>query len=148
MAATVLKLVIPAGTAPVYSACLGKATPSPPIGPAFGQRGLKAHDFCKAFNDRSKLYIPGTPLRCHIHILADKSYTFAVRPPCTSHLLKRAAGIAKASTERVVANMSAKVLYEVAKVKHADPELQHASLKRVFGMLLASARSYGFKITC
>jgi large subunit ribosomal protein L11 len=85
-------------------------------------------------------------LRCFITINADKTYSFVVRPPATSFLLKRAASIEKASTERVVARLSAKVLYELARVKHTDPVMQHMPLKRVYSMMLASARGYGFKV--
>ncbi|KAJ2795846.1 mitochondrial 54S ribosomal protein YmL19, partial [Coemansia furcata] len=80
--ASILKLIVPAG----------KATPSPPVGPALGQRGVKSMDFCKQFNDRTKDLILDTPTPVAISIKPDRTFTFAVKSPPTSWLLKRAAG--------------------------------------------------------
>ena len=74
-----LKLQVPAG----------QANPSPPIGPALGQRGLNIMEFSKAFNDATKDEIPGTPLPTTITIYVDKSFTFKVKTAPTSYLLKR-----------------------------------------------------------
>lgn len=133
---SILKLTIPAGG----------ATPSPPIGPALGQKGVKAIDFCRQFNDASKSYISGTPLRCEIEVKGDRTFSFAVRPPATSWLLKRAAGVEKASSSTTVAHLSKKYVYEVAKIKSEDPKLAHVPLRLLFRMVLAQARSIGFKI--
>ena len=140
-APTVLKLIIPAGG----------ATPSPPIGPALGQRGIKAIDFCKQFNDASTkspttAYQPGTPVQCRILCRADRSFSFDVKPPTTAWLLKRAAGIEKASSEREVARVPVQVVYEVAKIKAKDPQLAGIPVKRIFEMIVASAKSYGMSI--
>lgn len=134
-----LKLIIPCGG----------ATPSPPVGPALGQRGIKAIDFCRQFNDlSSKLYAPQTPLRCRVRVnSSDRSFSIAVRPPTTSWLLKRAAGIEKADSGREVARLPVQFVYEIAKIKGQDPLLQHVPLKRVFEMVVASAKSFGISLT-
>lgn len=133
---SLLKLTIPAGG----------ATPSPPVGPALGQKGVKAIDFCRQFNEASKMYQPNTPLRCQISVKPDRTFTFTVRPPATTWLLKRAAGIEKASSERTVARLSGKHLYEIARIKAKDPRVAHMPLQLVFRMLLATARTCGFVI--
>lgn len=126
----------------------GQASPSPPVGPALGQKGIKAMDFCKQFNEQStRQYLPGIPLRCHITCMPDRTFTFQIRPPTTTFLLKRAAGIEKASSMHTVAEMSVKYVYELAKMKRQeDVELKRVPLKRVFYMMMASARTCGFKI--
>jgi large subunit ribosomal protein L11 len=138
--ASILKLIIPAGS----------ATPSPPIGPALGQRGVKAIDFCKQFNEASTKsstpFQPGTPLQCRILCKADKSFSFAVKPPTTSWLLKRAAGLQRASSDREVARLPVQMIFEVARIKAKDPQLTGIPLKRIFEMVVASAKSYGISI--
>jgi large subunit ribosomal protein L11 len=133
---SLLKLTIPAGG----------AAPTPPVGPALGQKGVKAMDFCRQFNEASKIYQPGTPLRCEITVMPDRTFNFTVRPPATSWLLKRAANIEKASSTTTAANLNAKYIYEVAKVKAADPKLSHIPLRLLFRSVLAQARSVGIKV--
>lgn len=126
----------------------GGATPTPPIGPALGQRGIKAIDFCRQFNDTSsKLYTPQTPLRCSVRVNPDRTFAITVRPPASSWLLKRAAGIDKADSGREVARLPVQYVYEIAKIKAQDPLLQHVPLKRIFEMIAASAKSYGISLT-
>src|SRR3954462_2694965 len=90
-----IKLQVPAG----------KANPSPPIGPALGQRGLNIMEFCKAFNAQTQKMEPGLPLPVVITAFADKSFTFGIKPPPATGLIKKAAGIEKGSqrphTEKV-----------------------------------------------
>ena len=133
---SLLKLTIPAGG----------AAPTPPVGPALGQKGVKAIDFCRQFNDVSKTYQPGIPLRAEIMVMPDRTFSFAVRPPATSWLLKKAAGIERASSSTTVANLNAKYLFEVAKVRASDPKLTHVPLRLVFRMVLAQARAIGIKV--
>lgn len=133
---SLLKLTIPAGG----------ATPSPPIGPALGQKGVKAIDFCRQFNEQSKPYLPGTPLRCEIAVGTDRTFSFSVRPPSTAWLLKRAAGVEKASSATTVAKIDRRLVFEVAKVKAEDPKLTHVPLRLLFRMILAQARTIGFKV--
>ena len=133
-----LKLTIPSGG----------ATPTPPIGPALGQKGVKAIDFCRQFNETSsKLYTPQTPLRCRIQVNPDRTFGFTVRPPASAWLLKRAAGIEKADSGREVAKLPVQYLYEIAKIKAQDPLLQHIPLQRIFQMISASAKSFGITVT-
>lgn len=133
---TLLKLTIPAGG----------ASPSPPIGPALGQKGVKAMDFCRQFNEQSKPFITGTPLRCQISVNPDRTFTFSVSTPNTSWLLKKAAGIEKADSSRTVAHLHAKYIYEIAKIKSGDSRLKHIPLQLVFRTILAQARTIGIKV--
>ncbi|KAF1985859.1 ribosomal protein L11 [Aulographum hederae CBS 113979] len=71
----------------------GQASPSPPVGPALGSKGVKSMDFCKEFNARTTPYIPGTPIPSLITVRPDRSFTFSLRTPPTSHLLFTAAGV-------------------------------------------------------
>lgn len=133
---SLLKLIIPAG----------KATAGPPIGPALGQKGVKAIDFCKQFNESSKPYLPDTPLRCSILVKPDRTFSFTVRPPATGWMLKRATGVERASSEGRVCEVSAKWLYEIAKVKQEDPMMARLPLKSIFSMILATAQKTGFHV--
>lgn len=136
--AFVLKLTIPAGA----------AAPTPPIGPALGQRGIKAIDFCRQFNEASaRLYAPGTPARALVTCRPDRTFALALRPPPTCFLLKRAAGIAAAHSQREVARLPVHFVLEVARTKAEDPALRHVPLRRIFAMVVASAKSYGISIT-
>ncbi|KAJ2194782.1 mitochondrial 54S ribosomal protein YmL19, partial [Coemansia sp. RSA 530] len=117
-AASLLKLIVPAG----------KATPSPPIGPALGQRGVKSMDFCKQFNDRTKDIILETPTPVAISIKPDRTFTFAVKSPPTSWLLKRAAGVAKGAAQpgkEVAGTVSLKHIYAISQMKAKDPVMSH-----------------------
>ena len=80
-----IKLQVPAG----------KANPSPPIGPALGQRGLNIMEFCKAFNAQTQSLEPGMPIPVVITAFADRTFAFTTKTPPTSYLLKRAAGLEK-----------------------------------------------------
>lgn len=103
-------------------------------------------DFCKQFNEASKPYLPETPLRCHITVQPDRTFSFAVRPPATGWMLKRATGVEKASSERRVCEVSAKVIYEIAKVKQEDPAMARLPLRSIFSMVMATARKSGFHV--
>ena len=83
-----IKLEIPAG----------KANPSPPVGPALGQRGLNIMEFCKAFNAATQQMEPGTPTPVIITAYADRSFTFETKTPPASYFIKKAAGIEKGSS--------------------------------------------------
>ncbi|KAF9368696.1 hypothetical protein CPB97_004338 [Podila verticillata] len=140
-AASLLRLVVPAG----------KATPSPPIGPALGQRGVKSMDFCKQFNDRTKNVEVGTPLPVIITVKGDRTFTFVTKSPPTSFFLKRAAGIEKGATNigkehPFVGKVNLKQVYEIAKIKHADDGMGHLSLKGVCSGVIGSAKSMGIEV--
>ncbi|KAI8803213.1 ribosomal protein L11 [Cladochytrium replicatum] len=127
----------------------GKASPSPPVGPALGQRGIKSMDFCKSFNDKSAIYSPGIPLQVRIKVNADKSYNYTISSPPTSWLILRAAGIEKGAAKpgsETVGTLSLKHVYELAKIKHNDPTMQHMPLRNVAAEIVGQARSIGVTI--
>ncbi|KAG0337234.1 hypothetical protein BG000_005671 [Podila horticola] len=125
-AASLLRLVVPAG----------KATPSPPIGPALGQRGNVE---------------VGTPLPVIITVKGDRTFTFVTKSPPTSFFLKRAAGIEKGATNigkehPFVGKVNLKQVYEIAKIKHADDGMGHLSLKGICSGVIGSAKSMGIEV--
>jgi large subunit ribosomal protein L11 len=129
-----IKLQVPAG----------KANPSPPIGPALGQRGLNIMEFCKAFNAQTQKVEPGLALPVVITAFADKSFTFIIKTPPASVLIKRAAGIDKGSkvphTDKV-GKLSRAQAEEIAKTKM--PDLTAADLDAAVRTIAGSARSMG-----
>ena len=122
----------------------GKANPSPPIGPALGQRGLNIMEFCKAFNAQTQKVEPGLPLPVVITAYADKSFTFIIKTPPVSVLIKKAAGLEKGSprphTDKV-GRITKKQVEDIAKVKM--PDLNAASLEAAMKTVAGSARSMG-----
>jgi large subunit ribosomal protein L11 len=122
----------------------GKANPSPPIGPALGQRGLNIMEFCKAFNAQTQKVEPGLPLPVVITAYADKSFTFIIKTPPVSVLIKKAAGLEKGSprphTDKV-GKITKKQVEEIAKVKM--PDLNAANLDAAMRTVAGSARSMG-----
>ena len=132
-----IKLQVPAG----------KANPSPPIGPALGQRGLNIMEFCKAFNAQTQGIEPGLKIPVVITAYADKSFTFIMKSPPASILLKKAAGIksgsAKALTDKV-GNVTRAQLEEIAKTKMAD--LTAGDMDAAVRTIAGSARSMGLEV--
>ena len=129
-----IKLQVPAG----------KANPSPPIGPALGQRGLNIMEFCKAFNAQTQSYEPGLKLPVVITAYADKSFTFILKSPPATVLLKKAAKIEKGSGRphlEKVGKVTREQLEEIAKTKTKD--LTAADLDRAVKTIAGSARSMG-----
>ncbi|KAI9004562.1 50S ribosomal protein L11 [Phycomyces nitens] len=127
----------------------GKASPSPPVGPALGARGVKSMDFCKQFNDKTKHIVPETPMPTVITIKPDRTFTFVVKTPPTTFLLKRAAGITKgASTTgtEVVGTVTLKHVYEIAKLKQQDNNLKHLSLESICSSIIGVAKSVGIQV--
>ncbi len=125
----------------------GKANPSPPIGPALGQRGLNIMEFCKAFNAQTQSYEPGLPLPVVITAYADKSFTFIIKTPPTSVLIKKAAKLEKGSprphTDKVGKLTRAQV-EQIAKTKM--PDLTAANLETAMKTVAGSARSMGVEV--
>jgi large subunit ribosomal protein L11 len=122
----------------------GKANPSPPIGPALGQRGLNIMEFCKAFNAQTQGVEPGLPLPVVITAFADKSFTFIIKTPPASVLLKKAAKIDKGSARPhldKVAKLTRAQVEEIAKTKLKD--LTAADLDAAVKTIAGSARSMG-----
>ena len=132
-----IKLQIPAG----------KANPSPPIGPALGQRGLNIMEFCKAFNAQTQGMEPGLVLPVVITAFADKSFTFVLKTPPATVLIKKAAKVDKGSktphTDKVGKLTRAQV-EEIAKTKMKD--LTAANLEAAVKTIAGSARSMGITV--
>ena len=131
-----IKLQIPAG----------KANPSPPVGPALGQKGVNIMEFCKQFNaktaDKNGLIIPVV-----ITVFADKSFTFITKTPPASVLLKKAAKLEKASAEpnrTKVAAVSQDQVKEIAEVKM--PDLNAFDIEHAMSMVAGTARSMGITV--
>jgi large subunit ribosomal protein L11 len=132
-----IKLQVPAG----------KANPSPPIGPALGQRGLNIMEFCKAFNAQTQSYEPGLKLPVVITAFADKSFTFILKSPPATVLLKKAAKIEKGSGKahlEKVGKVTRAQLEEIAKTKMKD--LTAADMDAAVKTIAGSARSMGLTV--
>jgi large subunit ribosomal protein L11 len=125
----------------------GKANPSPPIGPALGQRGLNIMEFCKAFNAQTQGIEPGLPLPVVITAFADKSFTFIIKSPPSSILIKKAAKIDKGSArphQDKVGKVTRAQLEEIAKAKMKD--LTAADMDAAVRTIAGSARSMGVTV--
>jgi large subunit ribosomal protein L11 len=125
----------------------GKANPSPPIGPALGQRGLNIMEFCKAFNAQTQGVEPGLPLPVVITAYADKSFTFVIKTPPATVLIKKAVKLDKGSprphTDKV-GKITRAQLEEIAKTKFKD--MNAASIDAAVRTLAGSARSMGVTV--
>jgi large subunit ribosomal protein L11 len=125
----------------------GKANPSPPIGPALGQRGLNIMEFCKAFNAQTQGLEPGLPIPVVITAYQDKSFTFVMKTPPTSVLIKKAAGIDKGSAKPhldKVGKLTRAQAEQIAKTK--TPDLTAADLEAAVRTVAGSARSMGVEV--
>ena len=125
----------------------GKANPSPPIGPALGQRGLNIMEFCKAFNAQTQGIEPGLPLPVVITAFADKSFTFIIKTPPTSVLIRKAVKIEKGSqtpNTNKVGRLTRAQVEQIAKQK--TPDLTAASLEAAMRTVAGSARSMGVEV--
>jgi large subunit ribosomal protein L11 len=132
-----IKLQVPAG----------KANPSPPIGPALGQRGLNIMEFCKAFNAQTQGVEPGLPLPVVITAYADKSFTFILKTPPASILIKKAAGIQRGSSKphaEKVGRITRAQAEAIAPQKL--PDLTASDLDAAVRTIAGSARSMGINV--
>ncbi len=132
-----IKLQVPAG----------KANPSPPIGPALGQRGLNIMEFCKQFNAQTQQLEPGMPIPVIITVFADRSFTFVTKTPPASFFLKRAAKLEKGSQTPglgTIGQVTMAQVREIAKQKMAD--LNANDLDGAVQMIKGSARSMGLEV--
>ena len=132
-----IKLQVPAG----------KANPSPPIGPALGQRGLNIMEFCKAFNAQTQSMEPGTPLPVIITAYADRTFSFVMKLPPVSYLLKRAAGISKGASNvgrDVCGKVTMAQVREIAEKKMKD--LNANTMDAACMMVIGSAKSMGLEV--
>ena len=125
----------------------GQANPSPPVGPALGQRGLNIMEFCKAFNAATQGMEVGIPIPVVISVYNDRSFTFVTKTPPATVLLKKAAGIEKGSgtpNTNKVGKVTRKQLEEIAKLK--APDLNSADLDSAVKIIAGSARSMGLEV--
>jgi len=125
----------------------GQANPSPPVGPALGQRGVNIMDFCKAFNAETQGMEPGLPIPVVITVYSDRSFTFIKKTPPAAVLLKKAAGITPGSgtpNTKKVGKVTRAQIEEIAKVKM--PDLNAADLEAAVSTIAGSARSMGLEI--
>jgi large subunit ribosomal protein L11 len=132
-----VKLQVPAGA----------ANPSPPIGPALGQRGLNIMEFCKSFNARTAQMEKGTPIPVVITAYADRSFTFEMKLPPVSYYLKKASGItsgSKTAGRGFSGKISKAQIKEIAEKKL--PDLNCATVAAAMTMIEGSARSMGLEI--
>ena len=122
----------------------GQANPSPPVGPALGQRGLNIMEFCKAFNAATQKLEPGLPIPTVITVYSDRSFSFITKTPPATVLLKKAAGIESGSgrpNSEKVGKVTRKQLEDIAKAKM--PDLTAADLDAAVRTIAGSARSMG-----
>ena len=132
-----VKLQIPAG----------KANPSPPVGPALGQRGVNIMEFCKAFNAQTQQIEQGLPIPVVITVYSDRSFTFILKTPPASVLIRKAVGLDKGSSNpntKIVATIHKDQLIAIAKTK--EPDLTAASLDAAVRTLAGTARSMGVSV--
>ena len=125
----------------------GKANPSPPVGPALGQRGVNIMEFCKAFNAATQSMEQGLLVPVVISVYSDRSFTFIVKTPPASILLKKAAGIQSGSSNpntKIVATVTLDAVKEIAKIK--APDLTAASLEAAIRTIAGTARSMGITV--
>jgi len=132
-----IKLQVPAG----------QANPSPPVGPALGQKGVNIMEFCKAFNAETQSMEQGMPIPVVITVYSDRSFTFVKKTPPAAVLLKKAAGLSKGSgtpNTQKVGKVTRAQLEEIAKLK--KPDLNAVDLDAAVRIIAGSARSMGLDV--
>jgi large subunit ribosomal protein L11 len=132
-----IKLEIPAG----------QANPSPPVGPALGQRGLNIMEFCKTFNAATQNMEPGTPTPVIVTAYADRSFSFETKTPPAAYFLRKAAGLPKGSSEpgrEIVGRVTMAQVREIAEKKMED--LNANDIDAAAQIIAGSARSMGLEV--
>ncbi|MGI9284359.1 MAG: 50S ribosomal protein L11 [Pseudomonadales bacterium] len=125
----------------------GKANPAPPVGPALGQHGVNIMEFCKAFNAQTQSMEPGLPIPVVITVYADRSFTFIMKTPPASVLIRKAVGVAKGSgtpNTHKVGKINRAQLEEIATTKM--PDLTAADMDAAVRTIAGSARSAGIEV--
>jgi large subunit ribosomal protein L11 len=126
----------------------GQANPSPPVGPALGQRGLNIMEFCKAFNAHTQDLDPGVPTPAVITVYSDRSFSLVTKTPPASYFLKKAAGLDKGASEtgrKTVGQVTPAQLREIAEKKL--PDLNANDIEAACKIIAGSARSIGIEVT-
>ena len=130
-----------------WQVAAGKANPSPPVGPALGQRGINIMEFCKAFNARTQELEAGQPTPVIVTYFTDKSFTMEIKTPPASFLLKKAAKLksaAKLPGKETVGSVSLKQVREIAETKMKD--LNANDIEAAMLIIAGSARSMGIEV--
>lgn len=125
----------------------GQANPSPPVGPALGQKGVNIMEFCKQFNAQTQGMELGSPVPVIISVYSDRSFTFTMKTPPASYLLKKAAGLKSGSPRpntQKVGKVTRAQLEEIAKAK--EPDLTAADMDAAVRTIAGSARSMGLDV--
>ena len=132
-----IKLQVPAG----------KANPSPPIGPALGQRGLNIMEFCKAFNARTQEMEPGMPIPVVITVFGDRTFSFVTKTPPNSYFLMKEAGVKKGTTTPGTAKVGSITMDQIRKIAAIKlPDMNANDVEAASRMLVGSARSMGLEV--
>ncbi|KAL4937419.1 hypothetical protein BDV06DRAFT_215913 [Aspergillus oleicola] len=133
----------------------GQASPSPPVGPALGSKGVKSMDFCKEFNARTAHINPGVPIPARVTVRPDRSFHFDLRTPTTTWLLLQAAKVeprknrirgAQKPGHETVGSITLKHVYEIAKIKQTETRLSGLTLEGLCKSVMAQAKSVGIEI--
>ncbi|KAK3390573.1 mitochondrial 54S ribosomal protein YmL19 [Podospora didyma] len=134
----------------------GQASPSPPVGPALGSKGIKSMDFCKEFNARTQALIAGTPMPVRVTVRPDRTFHFEIRTPQTSWLLLNAAEVpigkkgkrrgASAPGKETVGTVSLKHIYQIAKIKQSELRLSGLPLEGLCRSIIFQAKSIGISV--
>ncbi|KAI5807249.1 mitochondrial 54S ribosomal protein YmL19 [Peziza echinospora] len=134
----------------------GQASPSPPVGPALGSKGVKSMDFCKEFNARTANFTLGTPIPARVTVRPDRTFTFEIRTPSVSYFLMKAANVPLKKGKMKGANnpgkewvgdeVTLKHVYEIAKIKRSEQRLSGLSEESLVKSIVGSAKSMGIKI--
>lgn len=125
----------------------GQANPSPPVGPALGQKGVNIMEFCKAFNAKTQKMEPGMPIPVTITVFADRSFEFVTKSPPASYLIMKAAGVKKGASlvgKDVAGKVKRSELKKIAEIKKADLNAQEEAA--MVSMLAGTARSMGIEV--
>jgi large subunit ribosomal protein L11 len=132
-----IKLQVPAG----------KANPSPPIGPALGQRGLNIMEFCKTFNARTQDLEPGMPIPVVITVFGDRTFSFVTKTPPNSYFLMKEAGIKKGTTTPGKGSIGKITMEQIRKIAATKmPDMNANDVEAAASMLVGSARSMGLEV--
>ncbi|OJJ81323.1 mitochondrial 54S ribosomal protein uL11m [Aspergillus glaucus CBS 516.65] len=133
----------------------GQASPSPPVGPALGSKGVKSMDFCKEFNARTAHIQTGTPVPARVTVRPDRSFTFDLRTPTTSWLLLQAANVeprknrvrgAISPGHESIGQVSLKHVYEIAQIKQSELRLSGLTMEGLCKSVISQAKSMGIKV--